>query len=107
LPTGTRGQTFIDLIRFAATNRLLVEIGYVDKQGTRSTRDIEAYSLRRSKAGDVLLMAVRADNGQARSYLVEKIIGVKPTQRSFTPRYPIELTPSGLQNTVLPLITRR
>ena len=79
LPTGARGQTLIDMIRFAATNRLLVEIDYVDKQGMRSTRDIEAYSLRRSKAGDVLLMAVRAEDGQARSYLVEKIIGVKPT----------------------------
>jgi predicted nucleotidyltransferase component of viral defense system len=107
LPTGTRGQTLIDLIRFAATNRLLVEIDYVDKQGIRSTRDIEAYSLRRSKAGDVLLMAVRADNGQARSYLVEKILGAKPTLKSFAPRYPIELTPSGLQNTVLPRVTRR
>ena len=107
LPTGTRGQTFIDLIRFAATNRLLVEIDYVDKQGMRSKRDIEAYSLRHSKAGDVLLMAVRADDGQARSYLVEKIMGAKPTQKSFIPRYPIELTPSGLQNTVLPRITRR
>jgi predicted nucleotidyltransferase component of viral defense system len=106
-PTRTRGQTLIDLIRFAATNRLLVEIDYVDKQGIRSTRDIEAYSLRRSKAGDVLLMAVRADNGQARSYLVEKIMGAKPTLKSFTPRYPIELTPSGLQNTVLPRITPR
>ncbi len=106
LPTGTRGQTLIDLIRFAATNRLLVEIDYVDKKGMRSTRDIEAYSLRRSKAGDVLLMAVRADNGQARSYLVEKIMGAKPTLKSFTPRYPIELTPSGLQNTVLPHIAR-
>lgn len=101
LPTGTRGQTIIDLIRFAATNRLLVEIDYVDKQGLRSTRDIEAYSLRRSKAGDVLLMAVRAEDGQARSYLVEKIMGVKPTQKSFTPRYPIELTPSALQNRLL------
>ena len=107
LPTGARGQTLIDLIRFAATNRLIVEIDYVDKQGIRSTRDIEAYSLRRSKAGDVLLMAVRADNGQARSYFVEKILGAKPTLKSFTPRYPIELTPSGLQNTVLPRIARR
>jgi predicted nucleotidyltransferase component of viral defense system len=97
LPTGAKGQSFIDLVRFAATNRLLVEIDYVDKQGVRSTREIEAYSLRRSKAGDVLLMAVRADNGQARSYLVEKILGVRPTQKSFAPRYPIELTPSGLQ----------
>ena len=98
LPTGARGQAFIDLIRFAATNHLLVEIDYVDKQGVRSTREIEAYSLRRSKAGDVLLMAVRAADGQARSYLLEKIFGVRPTQKSFRPRYPIELTPSGLQS---------
>lgn len=102
LPNGARGQTFIDLIRFAATNRLLVAIDYVDKQGVRSTREIEAYSLRRSKAGDVLLMAVRAADGEPRSYLVEKIVGVRPTQKSFKPRYPIELTPSGLQ-----VITRR
>jgi hypothetical protein len=55
----------------------------------------------------MLLMAVRAEDGQARSYLVKKIMGAKPTLKSFTPRYPIELTPSGLQNTVLPRITRR
>ena len=98
LPTGSRGQSLIEMIRFAAANRLLVEIYYRDKQGNRSTRAIEAYSLRRSKAGDVLLMAVRADSGQPRSYLVDSILGVKATQTSFTPRYPIELTPSGPQS---------
>jgi predicted nucleotidyltransferase component of viral defense system len=97
LPAGTRGQTFIEMIRFAAANRLLVDIDYRDKQGSRSTRSIEAYSLRRSRAGDVLLMAVRADSGQPRSYLVDSILGVSPTQISFSPRYPIELTPSGPQ----------
>jgi len=98
LPTGGRGQSFIETIRFAAANRLLVEIDYRDKQGNRSTRAIEAYSLRRSQAGDVLLMAARADSGQPRSYLVENILGVKVTQTSFTPQYPIELTPSGPQS---------
>jgi hypothetical protein len=98
LPSGSVGQSHIDLVRFAAANRLLVEIDYQDKAGNRSTRAIEAYSLRRSQAGEVLLMAVRADNGQARSYLVNSILGVKPTQTSFTPRYPIELTPTGLQS---------
>jgi hypothetical protein len=98
LPIGARGQNFVEIIRFAAANRLLVEIDYRDKQGNRSTRAIEAYSLRRSQAGDVLLMAVRADSGQPRSYLVENILGVKPTQITFSPRYPIELTPSGPQN---------
>jgi hypothetical protein len=97
LPAGSGGQSFIEMIRFAAANRLLVEIDYRDKKGVRSTRAIEAYSLRRSQAGDVLLMAARADSGQARSYLVSNILGVSPTQTSFTPRYPIELTPSGPQ----------
>lgn len=97
LPAGSRGQSLIEMIRFAAANRLLVEIDYRDKQGNRSTRAIEAYSLRRSRAGDVLLMAVRADSGKPRSYLVDRILGVKATQTSFTPRYPIELTPSGPQ----------
>ena len=98
LPTGSRGQSLIEMIRFAAANHLLVEIDYRDKQGNRSIRAIEAYSLRRSRAGDVLLMAVRADSGQPRSYLVDSILGVKPTQTPFTPRYPIELTPSGPQS---------
>jgi predicted nucleotidyltransferase component of viral defense system len=98
LPTGSRGQSFIETIRFAAANQLLVEIDYRDKQGNRSTRSIEAYSLRRSQAGDVLLMAVRADSGQPRSYLVSNILGVSPTQISFSPRFPIELTPSGPQS---------
>jgi predicted nucleotidyltransferase component of viral defense system len=70
LPAGSRGQTFIETIRFAAANRLLVNLDYRDKQGKRSTRSIEAYSLRRSGAGDVLLMAVRAEDGQPRSYLI-------------------------------------
>jgi predicted nucleotidyltransferase component of viral defense system len=85
-PAGSRGQSFIETIRFAGANRLLVEIDYRDQKGNRSTRAIEAYSLRRSKAGDVLLMAVRADDGQPRSYLVKSILGVTPTQRTFSPR---------------------
>ena len=97
LPAGSSGQSLIEMIRFAAANRLLVEIDYRDKKGVRSRRVIEAYSLRRSQAGDVRLMAVRQDNGKDRSYLVNSILGVSPTQTSFTPRYPIELTPSGPQ----------
>jgi predicted nucleotidyltransferase component of viral defense system len=98
LPAGSRGQIFIETIRFAAANRLLVNIDYRDQKGNRSTRVIEAYSLRRSRAGDVLLMAVRAEDGQPRSYRVDSILGVSQTQTTFSPRYPIELTPSGPQS---------
>ncbi|MEO5760751.1 MAG: nucleotidyl transferase AbiEii/AbiGii toxin family protein [Vicinamibacteria bacterium] len=98
LAAGSRGQNFVELIRFAAANRLLVEIDYRDKQGKQSARVVEPYSLRRSQAGDVLLMAVRSDDGESRSYLVDSILGVRATQTSFSPRFPIELTPSGPQS---------
>ncbi|MCY4031322.1 MAG: nucleotidyl transferase AbiEii/AbiGii toxin family protein [Hyphomicrobiales bacterium] len=92
LPTGSRGQSFIEIIRFAAANHLLIEIDYRDKQGNRSVCEIEAYSLRRSRAGEVLLMAVHADSGHLCSYSVGSILGVKVIQTSFEPRYSIELT---------------
>ena len=91
LPAGSAGQGTVEMIRFAAANRLLVEIEYRDKQGNLSTPAIEPYSLRRSRAGDMLLMAVRADSGEPSSYLVDSILGAKATQTSFMPRHPIEL----------------
>jgi len=105
LPAGSHGLTFIETIRFAAANRLLVNLDYRDQQGKRSTRAIEAYSLRRSRAGDVLLMAARADNGQPRTYRVDSILGVSQTQTTFSPRFPIELTPIGPQS-IPPTTTR-
>ena len=93
----TIAQSFVEMIRFAAANHLLVELDYCDTLGVRSTRAIEAYSLRRSREGNVLLMAVRADNGQPRSYRLNRILGVRATQIAFSPRHPIELTPSGAQ----------
>ena len=97
LPAGSRKQSLIEEVRFASANRLLVEIEYRDKQGNRSTHAIEAYSLCRSQVGDVLLMAVHAEPGQPHSYWVDSILGVRVTQTSFTPRHPVELTPSGPQ----------
>ena len=99
-PAGTMGfavrsPSFIETIRFAAANRMCIDLDYRDEQGRRSTRVIEPYSLRRTQAGDVLLMAVRADSAQARSYRLDRIEGARAMQRTFTPRYPVELTPHG------------
>ena len=85
----------IEVIRFAASNRLCVELDYIDEQGKRSVRVIEPYSLRRTQAGDIVLHAVRADNQQHRSYRIDRIRGARATQQAFTPRYAIELTPTG------------
>ncbi|MGB8725372.1 MAG: nucleotidyl transferase AbiEii/AbiGii toxin family protein [Terriglobales bacterium] len=85
----------LEVIRFSASNRLCVELDYVDEQGRRGVRIIEPYSLRRTQAGDIVLQAVRADNRAPRSYRVDRIRGARTTQQTFTPHYAIELTPTG------------
>jgi predicted nucleotidyltransferase component of viral defense system len=82
--------TPLELIRFAAANRLCVDLAY---QGTR--RLIEPYSLRRTREGNLLLFAVRHQTGEDRSYRVDRIQGAEVTKEPFTPRYVVELTPSG------------
>jgi predicted nucleotidyltransferase component of viral defense system len=82
----------LEIVRFAAVNRLCVDLDYRDEQGRVSSRMIEPYSLRRTKAGDILLYAVRSDDGKDRSYRVDRILGARATSRAFTPRYEVELS---------------
>ena len=97
-PAGSRRPSLVEMIRFAAAkpssgkDRLPRQAGQMFDTRDRS---LLAPPL---AAGDVLLMAVRADSGQPCSYLVDSILGAEPTQTPFTPRYPIELTPSGPQS---------
>lgn len=85
----------LEIVRFAAANRLCVALEYRNEQGRQDVRIVEPYSLRRSSAGNLLLMAVRADTGEIRSYRADRIADATATQQSFTPRYVIELTDSG------------
>ncbi len=84
---GVVGSSYIESIRFAGANRLRVDLGY---QG--SVRMIEPYSLRRSRAGDILVYAVKSVTGEARSYRLDRIQSVRITNEVFVPRYAIELT---------------
>jgi predicted nucleotidyltransferase component of viral defense system len=88
-PTLTRwpGGAPLEQIRFAGANQLLVELDY---QG--STRLIEPYALRHSKAGNLLLYAIKAQAGEVRAYRVDRIEGVRVTTAAFAPRYAIELS---------------
>jgi predicted nucleotidyltransferase component of viral defense system len=87
---------FIEVIRFAASNQLCVELDYRDEEGNRGGRAIEPYSLRRTKDGNIILCAVNVEQQEARSYRLERILGARILDQGFTPRYRIELTPSGL-----------
>lgn len=85
----------LEIIRFAAANRLCVDLEYQAERGQLGTRMIEPYSLRKTKAGDLLLYAVRSADGQDRSYRVDRILGAHPTQQTFVPRYAVELSAAG------------
>jgi hypothetical protein len=100
-----RSTPFIEVVRFAAANHLCVDLDYMDEQGTVGTRMIEPYSLRRTEEGNVLLHAVRSQEQQHRSYRVDRIQGARVTQRTFTPRFAVELMPSG-PLTIAPAPTR-
>jgi predicted nucleotidyltransferase component of viral defense system len=88
-------QVPLEVVRFAAANRLCVDLEYRDAEGRHARRLIEPYSLRRTHDGNILLYAVRHEDGQSRSYRVDRIQGVTATNISFSPRYTIELTSSG------------
>jgi hypothetical protein len=79
----------LESVRFAAANRLCVNLRYRD-----SWRLIEPYSLRRSKDGNLLLCAVKHENGEPRTHRVDRIQGIEVSRTPFLPRYQIELTPS-------------
>lgn len=80
----------LEKIRFAAANRLCVKLYYNNEY-----RLIEPYSLRKTRAGNILLCALRHDSGGNRNYRIDRIQGAEVTNEAFIPRYTIELTPSG------------
>lgn len=95
LPVSSRIQSALEVIRFAAANRLCVELDYTNERGRRSTRLIEPYSLRRTRDDNIVLHAWNVDSNEHRSYRVDRIEGARSTGRTFDPKYAVELTPSG------------
>lgn len=90
LPVSRVAQSHLEIIRFAASNRLCVDLLY---QG--STRRIEAYSLRRTRDGNIILHAHDVDKNDHRSYRLDRIEGAQVTNQTFAPRFEVELTPTG------------
>jgi predicted nucleotidyltransferase component of viral defense system len=86
-----RGQNErLEPIRFAAVNRLLINLGYGS-----GYRLVEPYSLRITRAGNVLFYALKAQARQIRSYRLDRIQSVEVTRHPFTPVFRIEFTPEG------------
>lgn len=96
LPVGTTAQSYLEVIRFAASNRLCVDLDYRSEADPHArTRRIEPYSLRRSQDGNISLHAWDVDRNARRSYRLDRITNVRTTNKTFNPRYAIELTSAG------------
>jgi len=92
-------QIPLELIRFAGANYLCVEIDYQKADGTRTQRLIEPYSLRRTTDHHIILHAYDRDQGDHRSFSVDRLRGVQVTSTPFTPRYVVEFTQTGTIST--------
>ena len=90
LPVSGAAQSYLEVIRFAAVNRLCVDLLYKNE-----TRRIEPYSLRRTKDGNIILHAYDIRKQGHRSYRVDRIQGAQSTGEVFVPHYAVELNPSG------------
>lgn len=95
LPVPGRARSQLEIIRFAAFNRLCVDLDYVDADGRRSVPRIEPYSLRRTQKDEIVLHAFNTDKNAHRSYRVDRIRSVHMTDEGFIPRYEVELVPHG------------
>jgi len=80
----------VEAIRFAATNRLCVLLAYA---GT--VREVEPYSFRRTRAGNILLYSVKAESGEVRSYRLDRIEAARVSSRTFVPRFVVEIGAIG------------
>jgi predicted nucleotidyltransferase component of viral defense system len=87
--TSWRRGVPLELLRYAAANRLKVDIDYRAVGGRWGSRRVEPYSLRRTQEGNLVLFVVN-DNGELRSYRVDRIAGIRPTTATFAPRFRVE-----------------
>ncbi len=87
--TSWRRQVPLELLRYAGSNRLKVDIDYRAAEGRHGVRRVEPYALRHTRDGNLVLFVVN-DQGELRSYRVDRMAGIRPTAVPFTPRYRVE-----------------
>ena len=81
----------LEKARFAAVNRLCVEVGYQDR-----TFMVEPYSLRKTRSGQLILYTVVSDTGSVCAYRVDQIDSLNVTATAFTPRFALEVVDTSM-----------
>lgn len=90
-PVTNSFSRYIDQIRYAARNRLCIEIEY---HGVK--RLVEPYSLRQPRTGSQVLYVYElirrgVNTNQIKSYKINEIANAEVKQQAFLPRYVVEL----------------
>ena len=89
LPVSAKVKACIEIIRFAASNLLCVDLDY-----RGHIRRIEPYSLRFNGEGNIILGVYDVDKNEYDGCLVDNIQGAEITDQVFNPRFAIELMPA-------------
>lgn len=95
LPLAGPAKASVEVIRFAAANHLCIDLDYRKLDGSVSRPRIEAYSLRGTADGNIVLHGYDVNKQGHRSYRVDLIRDARVSNQTFIPRYEIELTPKG------------
>lgn len=80
----------LDVIAEQARAHRTVLIEGRKKDGTEESREVEPYSIRKGREGDLLVFFCLKREA-TRSLLLDNILSAEPTGRSFEPRYEVEL----------------
>ena len=78
----------IEILRFAASNRLCIELDY-----HKTTHRLEPYTLSKSIENKVVLHAYDVEGEETKSYDVKKIQSVQVIDQVFSPRFPVDIPP--------------
>lgn len=80
----------IEAIRFAGANRLRIQLHYKSKEGLIDIREVEPYSFRLSKAGNLLFYGRNIHRSRISAYRFDRIVDVKATTNPFVPIWRVE-----------------
>jgi hypothetical protein len=92
----TWGGSPVELLRYAAQSRLVVEFDYTDEHGRFSRRRVEPYTLYETTVGNIVLGVFDLGRSDRRSFRVDRIRRVNVTEESFVPRFATEVGVGGV-----------
>lgn len=92
----TWGGSPVELLRYAAHSRLVVEFDYTDERGRFSRRRVEPYTLYQTTEGNIVLGVFDLRRSDRRSFRIDRIRNAHVTEESFAPRFATEVGAGGI-----------